>query len=65
VDALIAAGHPPAVVWTYTPRRLAGFLDFAARRQKREAANTLALHATAARADGKDINARLKELAKE
>jgi hypothetical protein len=53
------------VVWTYTPRRLAGFLGFAARRQKREAAVTLSLHSMAARGDPKDVNARLKELGKE
>lgn len=58
-------GHPAADVWDYTPRRIAGFLFFARKRLKSEAAQSLSIGAMAARGDPKDVKKRLQEWSKE
>lgn len=58
-------GHQAADVWEYTPRRIAGYLYFARRRQKFEAAQSLSIGAMAARGDEKELKKRLKEWSKE
>jgi len=52
-------------VWTYTPRRIAGFLTLAHRRMGREAAQDLSILALAARGDAKEIRRQHKELTRE
>jgi len=52
-------------VWSYTPRRIAGFLKLAHKRLGREAAQTLAISALAARGDAKEIRRQHKELTRE
>jgi len=61
IESLIAAGHPPAAVWQYTPRQMQAFLFIAARRRQREHRELLALHAMAARGEGKDIKKALRD----
>ncbi|MDK1386377.1 hypothetical protein QN224_13255 [Sinorhizobium sp. 8-89] len=58
-------GHPPAAVWSYTPRQIAGFLHFAAVRMKREQAIDLATGFNAARGKPQDVSKRIRELQKE
>ena len=65
VEELIAAGHDPEGVWTYTPRRIAGFLRLAHRRLGREAAQMLSIGALAARGDAREIRRQHKELTRE
>lgn len=55
-------GHPPAAVWDYTPRQIAGFLHFAGKRRKRETAEALSIGAMAARGDPKELKKQIKEL---
>ena len=43
VERLIASGHPPAAAWGCTPRQLAGFLELAEARRRREAADALSI----------------------
>jgi len=52
-------------VWTYTPRRIAAFLNLAHRRMGREAAQALSIGALAARGDAKEIRRQHKELTRE
>jgi hypothetical protein len=65
VEALIAVGHPPGDVWSYTPRRIAGFLSLAGKRGAREAAQSLSIAALAARGEPKDIKRQHKDLTRE
>ena len=58
-------GHPPAEVWGYTPKQLNGFLGFASKRMKREAAHQLSLGAMASRGDPKELKKILKDAEKE
>lgn len=58
---MIAAGHPPAVVWKYTPRQMHAFLFIAGKRRERERRELLALHALAARGDPKAVRKQLKD----
>jgi len=51
-------------VWGYTPRQISGWLYFAARRKRMEAAETLSLHTLASRGDPKDLKKQHKELLK-
>lgn len=46
----------------YTPKRIAGFMHFAAKRRARDAADTLQLNALAARGDPKDLKKTVKDL---
>jgi hypothetical protein len=55
-------GHSPCDVWDYTPREVAGFLDFARRRRKIEHVELLSLHTLAARGDSSDLESRMREL---
>jgi hypothetical protein len=55
-------GHSPCDVWDYTPREVAGFLDFARRRKKLESADLLSLHAVAACGDGEAIKSQHRDL---
>lgn len=48
-----------------TPRQLAGYVQFAAKRRKRHTAELISIHATAARGDPKEIKRQLKELSKD
>lgn len=58
-------GHPPAAVWSYTPRRIVGFLHFAALRRKREMARDLVTTFNASRGKPQDVKRTLKDLEKE
>jgi len=58
---LIAAGHPPAEVWQYTPRQMQGFLFIASRRRQREHKELLALYAMATRGESKEIRKALRD----
>lgn len=62
---MIAAGHPPAAVWGYTPRELSGWLQFVGRRMKREAAAQIGLQAMAGRSEPSVIKKKIKELERE
>jgi hypothetical protein len=64
VEALIALGHPPADVWGYTLLQAKTFLFIAGKRRQAEQASLLALHATAARGDPKEIRRILKDAEK-
>lgn len=56
-------GHPPAVVWKYTPRQLHAFLFIASKRREREQAEALALNALAAQGTEKAIKKAIKDMA--
>lgn len=58
-------GHSAGDVWSYSPREIVGYLDLAGERLKRESAEQLALHATAAQGDPKKLEKRLKEMQRE
>ena len=58
-------GHPPAAVWSYTPRQIAGFLHFASIRRRRERADALATGFNASRGKPQDVKQQLKDLQKE
>ncbi|RWB26895.1 MAG: hypothetical protein EOQ42_28330 [Mesorhizobium sp.] len=58
-------GHAPKDVWDYTPRSIHGFLGFARRRQRHEAASRLAHATAAARGDPKDVRQLVRELQKD
>lgn len=62
---MIAAGHPPASVWGYTPREIAGWLFFAGKRKAREAGEQLSLGAAAARGEPRALKKQIKELTKD
>jgi hypothetical protein len=61
---VIAAGHPPAAAWSYTPRELVGWVALIADEQRRAAAENLSLGAMAARGDPKRLEALVKELSR-
>ena len=58
---MIAAGHPPAAVWQYTPRQMQAYLFIAGRRRQREQKELLALYAMATRGEGKAIQKALRD----
>jgi hypothetical protein len=62
---LISLGHDAVAVWNYTPRQLNGFLRFASRRRCLEAAERMALAATAARGDPKAVKDQIEKLSKD
>lgn len=62
IEKLISAGHAPADVWRYTPRRIAGFCAYLDRRQKAEAADALALAFNAAHGKPDEIKRQIKEM---
>jgi len=62
---LISLGHDAVAVWDYTPRQLNGFLRFAGRRRRLEAAEQLALASTAARADPKTVKDQVEKMSKD
>lgn len=53
-------GHPPAVVWQYTPRQMHAFLSIAARRRKREWKEMVAAQALGARGEQRELQRALK-----
>jgi hypothetical protein len=57
-------GHPPDVVWGYTPRVLKGFLYFAGQRKKQEMANDISVGAMASRGGKEELKKTLKDLQK-
>ena len=57
----MAAGHPPAAVWQYTPRQMQAYLFIAGRRQMREQKELLALYAMATRGESRDIRKALRD----
>lgn len=61
----MGADYPRADLMRMTPRQLAGCAYFAARRRRSEAAEDMAIAATAARADGKALQRRISELQKD
>lgn len=61
MDALIALGHPPAVVWDYTPRQTAAWLFVAEKRKTSEDRRQLRLQTMAARGDMRKVNQELRE----
>jgi hypothetical protein len=58
---LIAAGHPPAVVWSYTPRQLHGFVALARRRRLTELRENLVVSALGAQGDDGAVERQLRE----
>src|SRR5678815_4770597 len=60
VENLIALGHAPRDVWSYTPRQLKAWSQFAERRKRHEAAELVTLHAMASRGDPKEVERKLK-----
>lgn len=58
-------GHPPAAVWAYTPRQIAGFLEFAVKRLKREQALAMATGFNATRGKPQDVKKKIGELTEE
>ncbi|TCN30344.1 hypothetical protein [Sinorhizobium americanum] len=58
-------GHPPAAVWAYTPRQIAGFLHFASIRIRKERAAELATGFNAARGKPQDVKTQIKDLQKD
>jgi hypothetical protein len=52
-------------VWSYTPRRIAGFLTLSGKRMAREAAQDLSIAALAMRGEPKDIKRQHKDLIRE
>jgi hypothetical protein len=59
---LIAWGHHGA--WDYTPRQIAGFHNFASKRQKQEVARDLSIMASASRGDPKELKKQIRDLQK-
>jgi len=57
----VAAGHPPAAVWQYTPRQMQAYLFIAGRRRMREQKELLALYAMATRGESRDIRKALRD----
>jgi hypothetical protein len=48
-------------VWGYSPRQTQGWLYFARRRKKREAAQALSIAAMGARGDAREVSRTIKE----
>src|SRR6202158_3629850 len=61
-ERLIALGHPPAVVWEYTPRQLKAFLIIAERRRRKELSEQLALFRLASHGEAREVNKQIKDL---
>ena len=59
---LIVSGHPPSVVWDYTPRQISGYVLLIGKRHKNEAARDLSIYTLASRGDPKDVKKQFKEL---
>jgi hypothetical protein len=62
IERLISMGHLTAL--EYTPRQVTAFSLLANERLKLDMANKLALHALAAKGDGKTIQKQIKNLEK-
>ncbi len=62
IERLIASGHPPAVVWTYTPRQLAGFLALAGQRARADAAAALSIQHAALHMKPRDLRKAIRDL---
>jgi hypothetical protein len=58
---LIAAGHPPEVVWNYTPRQIHAYHYFAERRQERQWRKQVLANAVGSRGTDKALDRALKE----
>jgi hypothetical protein len=61
IEQLIALGHPPDVVWGYTPRQASAYLRLAQIRREHEAAERLAIAALAARGNSEDLQRQIGE----
>ncbi|TIL83950.1 MAG: hypothetical protein E5Y73_35460 [Mesorhizobium sp.] len=59
---MIADGHQAADVWRYTPRQVIGFLGFASKRRRQDAAAALSIGAMAARGDPKELKKQIEKL---
>ena len=55
-------GHPPAAAWGYTPRQLAGFLELAEARRRREAADALSVQHAAMHMKPRDLRKTIRDL---
>ena len=56
-------GHPPAAVWGYTPRQLAGFLVIARNRLRQTAAETLSIQHAARHMKPSELRKAVRDLA--
>ena len=56
-------GLPLATLWRMTPRQLDGWLHFAGRHKKREAADALQVAAMGARGDPRALKKQIRQLA--
>lgn len=65
LEEVIAAGHSPAIAWSYTPRQLDAWAELARRRKSGEAAEFVSYIAVGSRADEKIIKSTLKRLSEE
>jgi hypothetical protein len=65
VEFVIANGHPEERAWKMTPRQLTAWTALAMRRKVGERAAMMSTMALAMRAEGKVIQARLKEMMRE
>lgn len=55
-------GHPPAMLWSYTPKQAAAWATLGMARKRSELAEQLMITATGAQGKSDTINERLKEL---
>lgn len=65
VEFLIHEGHPPDVVWRYTPRQIQGWIQFAFRRKLGERAEMMATMGMASRGDPKELKKQMRSLEQE
>jgi len=65
IELLVAAGHPPDVAWSYTPRQLAAWAELSTRRKSGEYSTQLSLNSIAAHADAKLLKSSTKKLTDE
>jgi hypothetical protein len=55
-------GHPPAAVWSYTPKQAFAWMTLGAARAKRERAMAIGDNALAAHGEGKHIKRAIEDL---
>jgi transposase len=59
---LISLGHPPHVVWKYTPRQLAAWVQLSDRRRQGELAQIASIIRMAQSSDNAAVRKQLKQL---
>ena len=64
-EQLIAEGHSPELVWTYTPRQLFGWMELGQRRRRTDLSQLLSLLTLANSQNAKAIKSLMKKLNEE